>query len=177
MSFDTEMSDTEFKLLVKDLLPDFIDSCEELKSLAVFASKSEISIKPDLCFTSSNIRAQDSLKSLSRSGKRVEAEESDYDKENQVSKVFQWRQNGLESMIDDIKQELGMDEDPSTPKFSVEKDEEMQKIEDLGLLHIDEYINQDFEDKYHKIEASKKIGSRIPTLCLRKKSSLVRGLH
>jgi hypothetical protein len=88
--------------------------------------------------------------------------------------VMKWKKGGLELMISDIKNELGISELDSTKhneknKLSFENANEEQSSDVLGLDKIDDYLEEKKSTEREQMGRVGKDESRIPVISMKKK--------
>ena len=181
ISFSSEISQSEIEAIINEFIPEYsstfnlFDTEKRVKPLA----KSK---------TLNEARDNSSFKlkpKHPKGGDKAEELEHDEKDENEYWNIAKWTLGGVDAMIIDIKQELGLDDsfvqwkegtfnftkNIDHHEFEVFSDEEVElnDADHLGLDKIDQYINQDIISK-DKCLYEQKV-SKIPKFGERSKIS------
>lgn len=164
MSFDTDLGDEEYQSIVKNLLPEFVDAAEGFPTaegtIVELQEISEIRTVYDAIFNGH----PENSKIKNETSRPLEDTDDDQDKDNQVCNIDKWRLGGVESMIADIKEELGLSDANITDMFSIEDDEDTDEVKLLGLDKIHEYIHEDIQQTQDKLVQESRRLTKIPKL-------------
>lgn len=164
MSFDTDLGDEEYQSIVKNLLPEFMDAAEEFQpgkgTIVELPENSEIRTAYEAIINGHS----ENSKIKNEASTPLEDTDDDQDKENQLCNIDKWKLGGIESMIADIKEELGLTDATITDIFSIEDDEDTDEIKQLGLDKIHEYIHEDIQQTHEKLVQESRKLTKIPKL-------------